>query len=50
MITVVVTGGKKKDASINDLLLLDSVRWATDRRLRCSNFCGEVKVLLNKGV
>jgi hypothetical protein len=47
---VVVTGGKKKDASINDLLLLDSVRRATDRRLRSSDFCGEVKVLLNKGV
>jgi len=47
---VVVTGGKKKDASINDLLLLDSMRRATDRRLRSSDFCGEFKVLLNNGV
>jgi hypothetical protein len=48
---VVVTGGKKKDASINDLLLLlDSVRRATDRQLRSNDFYGEVKVILNKGV
>ena len=49
---VVVPGGKKKyGASINDLLLLlHSVRRATDRRLKSSGFCGEVSVLLNIGV
>ena len=29
-------------------LLLNLVRWATDRRLRSGGFCGEVEVLLNK--
>jgi hypothetical protein len=48
---VVVPGGKKKyGASINDLLLLHSVRQATDRRLRSTGFCGEVSVLLNSCV
>ena len=36
--------------SMYDLLLLDSVRRATDRRLSSHNFCGEVKVLLSKGI
>ena len=33
-----------------DLLLLNLVRRATDRRLRSGDFCGEVKVLLSKGI
>ena len=36
--------------STYDLLLLNSVRRATDRRLRSSGICGEVKVLLSKGI
>ena len=32
------------------LLLLNLVRRATDRRLRSGGFCGEVEVLLNKGI
>ena len=36
--------------STYDLLLLNLVRWATDRRLRSGGFCGEVEVLLNKGI
>ena len=31
-------------------LVLNSVRRATDRRLRSGGFCGEVKVLLSKGI
>ena len=34
--------------STYDLLLLNSVRQATDRQLRSGGFCGEVKVLLSK--
>ena len=33
-----------------DLLLLNLVFRATDRRLRSGDFCGEVEVLLNKGI
>ena len=33
-----------------DLLLLNLVRRATDRWLRSGGFCGEVKVLLSKGI
>ena len=36
--------------STYDLLLLDSVCRATDRRLRSGGFCGVVKVLLSKGI
>ena len=36
--------------STYDLLLLASVRWATDRRLRSGDFCGEVEELLSKGI
>ena len=32
------------------LLLLNLVRRATDGRLRSDDFCGEVKVLLSKGI
>ena len=42
---------RKMHASTYDLLLLlDSLRQATDRRLRSGDFCGEVKVLLSKGI
>ena len=41
---------RKMDPRTYDLLLLNLVRWATNRRLRSGDFCGEVKVLLNKGV
>ena len=41
---------RKMHPSTYDLLLLDSVRRATNRRLRSGAFCGDVKVLLNKGV
>ena len=33
-----------------DLLLLNLVRRATAQRLRSGDFCGEVKVLLSKGI
>ena len=36
--------------STYDLLLLNLVRRATDWRLRSGGFCGEVEVLLNKGI
>ena len=36
--------------STYDLLLLNSVRRAIDRGLRSGGFCGEVKVLLSKGI
>ena len=36
--------------STYDLLLLNLVHRATDRRLRSGGFCGEVKVLLSKGI
>ena len=36
--------------STYDLLLLNLVRRATDRRLRSGGICGEVKVLLSKGI
>ena len=36
--------------STYDLLLLDSVRRAIDWRLRSGGFCGEVEVLLSKGI
>ena len=36
--------------SMYDLLLLNLVRRATDRRLRSGGFCGEVEVLLSKGI
>ena len=36
--------------STYDLLLLNLVRRATDRRLRSGGFCGEVEVLLGKGI
>ena len=38
------------DPRTYDLLLLNLVRRAIDRRLRSSGFCGEVEVLLNKGI
>ena len=47
---VLVTGGKKKDASIDDVHLLDSGRWPTERRLSSNDFLGQVDVLLNNGV
>ena len=47
---VLVTGGRKKDASINDVHLLDSGRWPTERQLSSSGFHGQVDVLLNNGV
>ena len=47
---VLVTGGKKKDASIDNVHLLGSARRPTERRLSSSNFCGQVDVLLNNGV
>ena len=36
--------------SMYDLLLLNFVHRATDRRLGSDGFCGEVKVLLSKGI
>jgi hypothetical protein len=47
---VLVTGGKKKDASINDVHLLDSGRRPTERWLSSNGFCGQVDVLLNNGI
>ena len=41
---------RKMHPSTYDLLLLNSVRRATDRRLRSGGFCGEVEVLLSKGI
>ena len=41
---------RKMHPSTYDLLLLNLVRRATDQRLRSGGFCGEVKVLLNKGI
>ena len=41
---------RKMDPQTYDLLLLNLVRWATDRRLRSGGFCGEVEVLLSKGI
>ena len=38
------------DPRTYDLLLLNLVRRATDRRLRSSGFCGKVEVLLSKGI
>ena len=36
--------------STYDLLLLNLVRRATNRPLRSGDFCGEVEVLLSKGI
>ena len=41
---------RKMHPSTYDLLLLNSVRRATDRRLRSGGFCGEVNVLLSNGI
>ena len=41
---------RKMHLSMYDLRLLDSVRRSTDRRLSSRSFCGEVKVLLSKGI
>mgnify|MGYP005844039619 CR=1 FL=1 len=41
---------RKMHPSTYDLLLLNSVRRATDRWLSSGDFCGEVKVLLSKGI
>ena len=41
---------RRRDASINDVHLLDSGRRPTERRLRSSGFRGQVDVLLNNGV
>ena len=38
------------DPRTYDLLLLNLVRRATVRRLRSGDICGEVEVLLNKGI
>ena len=38
------------DPRTYDLLLLNLVCRATDRRLRSGGFCGEVEVLLKKGI
>ena len=38
------------DPRTYDLLLLNLVRRATVRRLRSGGFCGEVEVLLGKGI
>ena len=38
------------DPRTYDLLLLNLMRRATNRRLRSGGFCGEVKVLLNNGI
>ena len=47
---VLVTGGKKKDASINDVHLLDSGRRPIERRLSSIGFRCQVDVLLNNGI
>ena len=39
---------RKMDPRTYDLLLLNLVRRAIDRRLRSGDFCGEVEVLLSK--
>ena len=36
--------------SMYNLLLLNLVHRGTDQRLRIGGFCGEVKVLLSKGI
>ena len=41
---------RKMDPRTYDLLLLNLVRRATDRRLRSNGFCGDVKVLHSKGI
>ena len=41
---------RKMDPRTYDLLLLNLVRWATNWWLRSGDFCGEVKVLLSKGL
>ena len=41
---------RKMHPSTYDLLLLNLVRRATDRWLRSGGFCGEVEVLLSKGI
>ena len=41
---------RKMHPSTYDLLLLNSVRRAIDRWLRSGGFCGEVEVLLSKGI
>ena len=41
---------RKMDPRMYDLLLLNFVRRASDQRLRSGDFCGEVEVLLNKGI
>ena len=40
----------RRDASIDDVHLLDSGRRPTERRLSSSGFRGQVDVLLNNGV
>ena len=47
---VLVTGGKKKDASIDNVHVLDSGRRPTIQRLSSSGFRGHVDVLLNNGI
>src|SRR3954466_6465961 len=47
---VLVTGGNKKDASIDDVRLLDSGHRPTERWLSSNGFRGQVDVLLNNGV
>ena len=47
---VLVTGGKKKHASINDVHLLDSGHRPTEGHLSSSGFRGQVDVLLKNGV
>ena len=41
---------RRRDASINDVHLLDSGRRPTERRLSSSGFRGQVDVLMNNGV
>ena len=41
---------RKMDPRTYDLLLLNLVHRATDRWLRSDGFCGEVEVLLSKGI
>ena len=41
---------RRRDASIDDVHLLDSGRRPTERRLSSSGFRGQVDVLLNNGV
>ena len=41
---------RKMDSRTYDLLLLNLLRRATDRRLRSDDYCGEVEVLLSKGI